>query len=582
MSVVYRAADERIENKVWAVKEFRKDKNDTEREIALKALLQEANIMKRLDHPTLPRIVDIIDQRDTLYVVMDYIEGQSLNKVLDQYGAQPQEAVIEWAKQLSAVLDYLHTQTPPVIYRDMKPANIMLKPDGSIRLIDFGIAREYKEDSGDTMAMGTRGYAAPEMFGEHPHSDARTDIYSLGVTLYHLVTGKNPAEPPYEIYPIRHWDPTLNSGLEYLIQKCTQLNPADRFQSCTEVTYVLENLDKFVYEYKRQLRKKINLFTVTLILTVLLGAASAGCFLASRSMGENNYQSYITADTIEGYSAALELDEERPEAYLGLAKKLRAVDTIHPGTADKFPNLPATEVTTGQIATWFSAQRLQRLEETDVNTYVQVNYCLGRMFWNSSSSGSDVIDNATAFTEANKYFANVIRAAGPDRSGLSEAQYNLARVYYLASYFQLNKARMDNLDDGDFEVSEAAVKAGVYGAQNGTLSNPYYSYWKTCRELLRFLDGDNDVTDQVKLNAMRRLAYILGDNYRAFHSNTRNKPDKVDEEEIRGMYSDFSLALRHLDSSGVDSSELRDIKNSLNLTAKYIEGLYNMELEEIK
>ena len=204
MSVVYLAMDRRL-NKQWAIKEFRKDKDDANKQVALKALLDEANLMKKFDHPTLPRIVDIIELPETVYVVMDYIEGESLNKVLDAYGAQPQEAVIEWAKQLSEVLYYLHTQNPPVIYRDMKPANIMLKPDGTVRFIDFGIAREYKEGKeGDTEAIGTRGYAAPEQFGGRGQTDARTDIYSLGVTLYHLVTGKNPAEPPYEIYPIRH------------------------------------------------------------------------------------------------------------------------------------------------------------------------------------------------------------------------------------------------------------------------------------------------------------------------------------------------------------------------------------------
>ena len=154
MSIVYLAMDKRL-NKQWAIKEFRKDKDDENRRVALESLLKEANIMKKLDHPTLPRIVDIIDQDSTIYIVMDYIEGESLNKVLDAYGAQPQDAVIEWAKQLSEVLDYLHTRKPPVIYRDMKPANIMLKPDGTIRLIDFGIAREYKEGStGDTEIIG--------------------------------------------------------------------------------------------------------------------------------------------------------------------------------------------------------------------------------------------------------------------------------------------------------------------------------------------------------------------------------------------------------------------------------------------
>ena len=104
-------------------------------------------MMKKLDYPSLPRIVDIIEKENVIYVVMDYIEGETLSSVLSKEGAQPQEVVIEWAKELCRVLDYLHTQNPPIIYRDMKPANIMLQPNGNIKLIDFGIAREYKEQN---------------------------------------------------------------------------------------------------------------------------------------------------------------------------------------------------------------------------------------------------------------------------------------------------------------------------------------------------------------------------------------------------------------------------------------------------
>ena len=156
MSRVYLAMDKRL-NKQWAVKEIEKRARDKNNEVVIQSAIAEANMIKKLDHPALPRIVDIIDNGNVIYVIMDYIEGESLNKVLDAYGAQPQEAVIEWAKQLSEVLDYLHTRVPPVIYRDMKPANIMLKPDGTIRLIDFGIAREYKKGkAGDTTSIGTR------------------------------------------------------------------------------------------------------------------------------------------------------------------------------------------------------------------------------------------------------------------------------------------------------------------------------------------------------------------------------------------------------------------------------------------
>ena len=240
MSVVYLAMNEKA-NKQWAVKEVRKD-GVLDFEAVKQGLVAETDILKRLDHPYLPSIIDVIDTDESFIIIMDYIQGNSLNKALDEFGAQPQDEVIKWAKQLCDVLGYLHTRTPPIIYRDMKPANVMLKPDGNISLIDFGTAREYKEKNlADTTCLGTVGYAAPEQFGGMGQTDARTDIYCLGATLYHLVTGKNPCEPPYEIRPIREINPNLSSGLERIILKCTQRDPNDRYQSAAELMYALEH-----------------------------------------------------------------------------------------------------------------------------------------------------------------------------------------------------------------------------------------------------------------------------------------------------------------------------------------------------
>lgn len=190
MSVVYLAMDTHL-NKQWAVKEIRKKGNGRNDEVIVNSLLAEANMMKRLDHPSLPRIVDIIDNGVTIFVVMDYIEGESLDKILAEYGAQPEELVVGWAKQLCDALSYLHSQKPPIIYRDMKPANVMLKPEGNIKIIDFGIAREYKEQNlADTTVLGTKGYAPPEQYSGQ--TDARSDIFALGMTMHHLLTGIDP------------------------------------------------------------------------------------------------------------------------------------------------------------------------------------------------------------------------------------------------------------------------------------------------------------------------------------------------------------------------------------------------------
>jgi len=317
MSVVYLAMNEKA-NKQWAVKEVRKD-GVKDFEIVKQGLVAEIDILKRLNHPNLPSIIDVIDKEDSFIIIMDYIQGNSLNKALDEYGAQQQEYVIAWAKQLCDVLGYLHSRTPAIIYRDMKPANIMLKPDGNVTLIDFGTAREYKEKNlADTTCLGTVGYAAPEQFGGMGQTDARTDIYCLGATLYHLVTGKNPCEPPYEILPIRQVNPSLSSGLERIIQKCTQRDPNDRYQSTAEMMYDLEHYDEIDDTHRKKQKRKLGTFISMLALSVVFaGVSIASSFLAEEKRGENYNYLLANAESVQNYYDTILLDPSRAEAYLG-------------------------------------------------------------------------------------------------------------------------------------------------------------------------------------------------------------------------------------------------------------------------
>ena len=292
MSVVYLAMNERA-NKQWAIKEVRKD-GVQNFEVVKQGLIAETEMLKKLSHPNLPSIIDVIDGDGTFLIVMDYIEGRHLESVVKEYGAQSQEDVIEWAKQLCDVLSYLHSRKPPIIYRDMKPSNVMLKPDGKVMLIDFGTAREFKENSvADTTCLGTQGYAAPEQYGGHGQTDARTDIYCLGATLYHLLTGHNPSEPPYEMYPIRYWNPELSSGLEEIILKCTQKNPDDRYQNCGELLYALEHYNELDFEYKRKQTLKWRVFLCSAALTALAGAGAVGFKIAENTVTASTYEVYV-------------------------------------------------------------------------------------------------------------------------------------------------------------------------------------------------------------------------------------------------------------------------------------------------
>ena len=331
MSIVYLARDNRL-NKQWAVKEIKNDGSKSTQTL-LKGLEREANILKNVDHPVLPRIVDIINSRGTIYVVMDFIEGTNLGDILKQEGAQSQEDVIEWGRELASALDYLHSMNPPIIYRDMKPANVMLKPEGGVKLIDFGTAKEYTiESNADTTALGTRGYAAPEQFGDAQgrgiyKTDARTDIYNLGATLYHMVTGMNPCEPPYEIKPIRQWNQALSTGLEQIIMKCTQPNPDDRYQSCSELLYALDHYTELDDSYKKANKKKVILFGVSAAMTIAAAITAIVGYNGMKRVERENYSAYIEEgndlkiqqrypEAAEQYKKAFDLDSDAADAYV--------------------------------------------------------------------------------------------------------------------------------------------------------------------------------------------------------------------------------------------------------------------------
>lgn len=227
-------------NKLWAMKVC--DKTSQFYSPAIReTILTEAYMMKQLQHPAIPMIIDIVEDESNLFIIREYVEGETLGTIVQRNGAQPVDKVIEWSRQLCDVLSYLHSLNPPHIYRDMKPTNVVLKSDGMLKIIDFDTVRTYKQNkNGDTCWLGTRGYAAPEQFGGS-QTDARTDIFGLGMTMYHLVTGINPTEPPYEIKPICSINSSLPEGLEYIISKCIQLNPKERYQSCDELMADLDN-----------------------------------------------------------------------------------------------------------------------------------------------------------------------------------------------------------------------------------------------------------------------------------------------------------------------------------------------------
>ncbi len=377
MSTVYLAINEKA-NKPWAVKEIRKScRKDFQ--MIRQSLLMEVELLKKLKHPNLPSIIDVIDEKENIMIVMDYIEGNTLEKVLSEQGAQKQETVIEWAIQLCDVLDYLHTRNPAVIYRDMKPSNVMLKSDGSVILIDFGIAREYKERNvADTICLGTQGYAAPEQFGNMGQTDARTDIYCLGATMYHLVTGHNPSEPPYEMYPITYWNPELSTGLEQIILKCTCKNPNDRYQSARELKYALQHYRDMDITAVRQNCKRLALFLGTAIASLLCFIASIGFGVASRNLQKDTYAEFmemaarttVEKDALELYIQAIDTDSARSEAYERFCERVLEDGVFDNGEEDCLLGI--------NIST---KKYLQNFFEKNPTAYADFCYDIGNAYW---------------------------------------------------------------------------------------------------------------------------------------------------------------------------------------------------------
>lgn len=426
MSIVYMAINEKA-NKTWAIKEVRKD-GVLDFEAVKQGLIVETDMLKKLKHPNLPSIIDVIENEDTFLIVMDYIEGNSLSKALEEYGAQPQEYVIEWAKQLCDVLGYLHSREPAIIYRDMKPANIMLKPDGNLTLIDFGTAREFKEKNlADTTCLGTIGYAAPEQFGGMGQTDARTDIYCLGATLYHLVTGRNPSEPPYEMQPIREINPSLSGGLERIILKCTQRNPEDRYQSTAELMYDLHNYEVIDDAYKEKQKKKLKLFFAPVIMTVLCLIMGVGLNLYASKLATDTYQSTLdkamkTAvyeDKVQLYKDCIAILDKsgQKDAYLGLIQAFKDNDSTF--TVEEAKELE-------KLITNHSAE-LQK----NMNGYVEICFETGKLFWYYYNYGDGSDNQVTRAKSSIEWFEDVLKNAPEDYANLGMANvYSNIGIFY--------------------------------------------------------------------------------------------------------------------------------------------------------
>lgn len=244
---VYQARDLNFPDakRLVAIKEMHVQSSDAGmRASTVKTFQREANILATLAHPAIPKIYDSFEQNDRVYLVMEYINGSDLEALLTKTKTLPMKKILEWSIDLCDVLHYLHSHQPEtIIFRDMKPANIMIDSLGKVRLIDFGIAKVFVSGSRGHTTIGTEGYSAPEQY--KGNVTPLSDIYSLGATLHHVITRKDPRlEPPFSFSerPIDQLNEEASPQLIKIIEKSLEFEPQNRFQSCAEMKESLEQV----------------------------------------------------------------------------------------------------------------------------------------------------------------------------------------------------------------------------------------------------------------------------------------------------------------------------------------------------
>ncbi|GHO44248.1 hypothetical protein KSX_24110 [Ktedonospora formicarum] len=252
MGAVYQARDLKRQA-VCAIKEMSLSTVPPEEQTqAIQNFKIEAKILWRLDHPNLPKFTGFFSENQRHFLVMEYIDGTTLEELLQRNDSPFSERrVLGWARQLCDVLEYLHSQDPPIIFRDMKPGNAMLTRDGRIKLIDFGIARFFQRSrQQDTQQLGTPGFAPPEQYGD-AQTDERSDIYSLAMTLFELLTNTL-SEKGFGLKNIRQSHPYISPGVARALEIATSIDPDDRYSNVAEFRSALIGEHTFSFESSEQ------------------------------------------------------------------------------------------------------------------------------------------------------------------------------------------------------------------------------------------------------------------------------------------------------------------------------------------
>jgi len=230
MSAVYEVEDKRLPGRLVAKQMRPSMLGDIEKTQLEQLFRREAEVLSKLSHPFLPKVTDYFESEGRRFLVEELVEGRTLEAWTGNPESLREFRVVGWALQICQALQYLHDHG--IIYRDLKPSNVMITPTDDIRLIDFGLVRFYTlGKTQDTIIMGTPGYAAPEQYGQG-QTDPRSDVFSLGALMHHLLTGVDPSIRPFVFGSVRDVNSTVSEHVDYAVRKAVQTDPNLRFESC--------------------------------------------------------------------------------------------------------------------------------------------------------------------------------------------------------------------------------------------------------------------------------------------------------------------------------------------------------------
>lgn len=539
MSRVFLAMDMELTNKQWAIKEVDRSAVDPTGRPIEQSLANEANLLARLDHPNIVRIVDTVKTDDFIYVVMDHVEGEALDKVVRREGPQREEDVQRWMLQVCDALGYLHRQHPPIIYRDMKPANIMLHPDGYIKLIDFGVSREYKDEARkDTIAFGTTGYAAPEQYGK-AQTDARADIYAVGATMWHLLAGE---APPMEfpLPDVRTKNANVSEGFaEVIIPKCCRLERDKRYQTCDELAADLEVYDELTREYREGQVKKVRTFAGTAIAAVLCLILGFVCLGVREGSITQKYDSYLSiadkeresnpADAEQNYLLAIEKRPGEIAPYEGLIESYK----VEEGGKTAFDEKEQKQ---------FNEVYQTNLEELKKNSrYPDLEYEIGKLYWYFYVSSSTDPEADPDGAQTNRIAASVehFKIAAEGNGSYTEQ----AKVYAGIAQFTADIRKKMQSDDDDDQM--------------------YADYWKNLEALAKQVGDDNgDNKEAVRLDAYALITDAMETYMNKFESAGVKKAD------AEGLYTTVDRGLTNLQASDENAQRRQDTLTRLETKVK--------------